>query len=1026
MLTNGSFKQTQHKLRRLAHMLAERMFQPVGRADIALMYETKEPLHQIPPDGLYAPVGQKTQWGGDGVYGWFRADYTVPAELDGKPLFLYPRMGFYEATLWLDSHIHSNYAAKHMVDTHGNHYCNRITARACAGQRFRFDLECYAFHEMPGTQPLETEERSFIFPVRQMDICLRDDEYMAFRFDLEALLSLHDVLPGNSFRRAQIENGLYYAHTKLMYDPDACTEAEFRAGLRAAAPFLKELLACHNGDTAPEISLVGHSHMDTAWLWPISETKKKCARTYANQLNLMDEYPEYTFVQSSAYHSDVIRRLYPELFARIQQAVAEGRYEPNGGVWVECDCNITGGEYMIRQFLWGQRFTRKYFGYTSDCFWLPDTFGYAFSIPQIMKGCGVKYFLTTKMSWNDTTRFPYTSFYWQGLDGTRVLTHLNRTHIGPTPEGLYAITQGDDDIREKRASRKRLFSFGKGDGGGGPEFEYIEISRRMTDLEGAPRCKYQSVSGFMQELEQTIEMPSVYAGEMYLELHRGTLTNQHQIKHDNRVCEIAIHDLELALVMDAVRRGAPASGETVTPLLNTLLVRQFHDILPGTCIHSVHEETHRVMADTISAAKQQALALLPAKEEPDEVALVNTLSFERQDTVYLKTSRAGVEGYPCQSFIDLDGERVLAVGGIRQPPLGAVTLRYADHAEAAGSPFTIDGQTVTTPFFRLRFDENGAIASMIDLRNGRELVGGLPFNTFLMAEDVPATYDNWDIDADAEDKFAPAGRLDERMVVSNGAVELRIRSRYFLTDKSYIEQDMVLSADRPMIAFDTVIGWQEEHRFLKTAFDTALRCDGVRNEIQFGCIRRSNHRSTDQEKARFEVCNHKYSDMSENSYGIAILNDSKYGLSVNEGSMRLSLHKGGMRPDAMGDKGRHVCRYAIVAHDEPYGAKSVVQPAYAFNYAPVVKNGGMSAAPLVSVAAPNVVIESVKPCEDEQQAYILRLYEATGDYARAALTVGHPVKAVWECNMLEEEQQQIDPADIALRPFEIKTIKVSY
>lgn len=1026
MLTNGSFKQTQQKLKRLTQMLAERMFQPVGQAELRLMYQTTTPLHQIPDDSLYAPVNGAAQWGGDGVYGWFRADYTVPEALDGKPLFLYPRMGFYEATLWLNGSIHSNYAAKFTVGSHGNHYCNRICASATAGEHLRFDLECYAYHDMPGTQPLVTEEQAFLYPIRPLDVCVRDDEYMAFRFDLEVLLSLHDVLPEDSFRRAQIENGLYYAHTKLLYDPDACTEEAFRAGLAAASPYLKELLACHNGDTAPQISLTGHSHMDTAWLWPISETKKKCARTYANQLNLMDEYPEYTFVQSSAYHSDVIRRLYPELFRRIQAAVAQGRYEPNGGVWVECDCNITSGEYMVRQFLWGQRFTRKYFGYTADCFWLPDTFGYAFSIPQIMKGCGVKYFLTTKMSWNDTTRFPYTSFYWQGLDGTKVLTHLNRTHIGPTPDGLYTITQGEDAIRDKRASRKRLFSFGKGDGGGGPEFEYIEAGRRMADLEGAPRCKYQSVSDFMQELEQTIEMPSVYAGEMYLELHRGTLTNQHQIKRNNRTCEIAIHDLELTLVMDAVQRGMPSSEESVAPLLGTLLVRQFHDILPGTCIHSVHEETCRVMAETIRSAQEQALALLPTRAEQNAVTLLNTLSFQRKDPVYLKTDRAGVDGYPSQTFTDLDGQQVLAVGGVTQQPLSAVTLRYSDSVSAAESPFDIDGQTVTTPFFQLHFDENGAIESLLDLRNNRELVGGLPFNTFLMAEDVSAAYDNWDLDADAEEKFAPVGKLVERSILANGAVELRIRSRYALTERSAIEQDMIISADSPMISFDTMIDWQEEHRFLKTAFDTALCCDGVRNEIQFGCIRRSNHRSTDVEKARFEVCNHKYSDMSENSYGVALLNDSKYGLSVNEGSMRLSLHKGGMRPDRLGDKGRHFCRYAIVVHDEPFGARSVIQPAYAFNYAPLAKAGVMQARPLVSVSAPNVIIEAVKPCEDAQKAYIVRLYEAAGDYARTSLAFGHAVEAACECNMLEEEQQQIDPSDIALRPFEIKTIKVRY
>ena len=1026
MLTNGSFRQTEAKLKRLARLLADRMFQPVGRAALETIYQTTEPIHHIPDDARFTPVGDTAQWGGDGVYAWFKTSYTVPESLAGQALFLYPRMGFYEATLWLNGRIHSNYAAKFVEGSHGNHYCNRITAAARAGETFDIALECYAYHDMPGTQPLENDAQNFVYLIAPVDVCVRDDEMMAFRFDLETLLSLHDVLPETSFRRAEIENALYRAHTVLFYDPDACTEEEFRSGLRAASGCLKDALARHNGDTVPEVRLTGHSHMDTAWLWPIKETIKKCARTYANQLNLMDEYPEYIFVQSSAYHGEVIRENYPELFERIRKAVAEGRYEPNGGVWVECDCNITGGEYMVRQFLWGQRFTRKYFNYTSDSFWLPDTFGYSYAIPQIMKGCGIQYFLTTKMAWNDTTRFPYTSFYWQGLDGTKVLTHLNRTHIGPTPDALHEMTDGSDAIQEKRASNLRLFSYGKGDGGGGPEFEYIESARRLTDLEGAPRCRHQSVGSFMRELEETIEMPSVYAGELYLELHRGTLTNQHEIKRNNRLCEIALHDLELALVLDAVRSGVEAREDTVRPLMNTLLVRQFHDILPGTCIHSVHEETRRVVSEAIETARAQAQALLPAASDAASVSLLNTLSFPRSDTVYLKTDRAGVEGHVSQAFTNLDGETVLAVSGVEQPALGAVTLRFADEACAAPSPFALDGDSLETPFFRVRFNENGAIASLVDRRNGRELVEGLPFNTFLMAEDLSAAWDNWDVDADLTDTFAPAGKLLERRVIADSAVELRIRSKYALSARSSIEQDMVFDASSPMIAFETVIDWQEEHRFLKTAFDTSLHCDGVRNEIQFGCIRRSNHRSTEQEKARFEICNHKYSDLSENSYGVALLNDGKYGLSVLEGSMRLSLHKGGMRPDRAGDKGRHFTRYALLVHDAPFNAESVVRPAYAFNFHPLEKAGAFDAQPLFTVSAPNVIVEAVKPCEDAERAYIVRLYEATGDYARASLAFGHKVEAVSLCNMLEEEQEAADPAALTFRPFEIKTVKVRY
>ncbi|MBR3929896.1 MAG: alpha-mannosidase [Clostridia bacterium] len=1022
MLTVRGFEQTRRKLERFCETLYQRLFTPVGQAQNLRIYETTRPLHEIPDDRLFSGVNGREKWGGEGVYGWFKGEFVVPEELDGKALYLYPRMDAYEGTLWVNGKIHSNFAAKFVEGSHGNHYCNRITASAKAGETFSFALENYAFHDMPGTQPLFYETFStYLYKMGGMDICVRDDEIMEFLFDLRTLLSLERALDDASFRKAEVQNAMYEAHLRLFYDPATCTRAQFLGGINAASAVVKGSLSKMNGEGAPFVGLIGHSHMDTAWLWPITETEKKCARTYANQLNLMEEYPEYKFIQSSAYHAEMIRRNNPDLFKRIQKAVKEGKYEPNGGVWVECDCNLTGGEYMIRQFLWGQRFTRKYFNYTSDCFWLPDTFGYSYAIPQIMKKCGVDYFLTTKMAWNDTNRFPYTSFYWQGIDGTRVLTHLNRTHIGPTPETVWEVTSGSDAIAEKRVSDMRLLSYGRGDGGGGPEFEMLEMARRLKDLSGVPRCDYTTVSEFMHELEKYIYDPSVYAGEMYLELHRGTLTNQSEIKRNNRDCEIALHNLELATVLDAVKNKKCADGSEIAPLMNDLLVRQFHDILPGTCIHTVHEEAKRVVGNAISKAREMTEAL-GKKANKNEIALTNPLSFKRKDTLHIETGLSGVKNFASQKYTDLFGKSCLAISGAEIPAFASITLK--EGAGEGASVFVMEGNTLKTPFAEITFDENGAISSMKDALNGRELVNGLPFNTFLMAEDLPAAWDNWDIDADEEEKFAPAGKLLSREVVSDGPVELRIRSKYQLSEKSFIEQDMVFDANSPLITFETIIDWQEEHRFLKTAFDTSLHADGVRSEIQFGHIRRSNHRSTDVEKARFEICNHKFSDLSENAYGIALLNDSKYGLSVNEGSMRLSLHKGGMLPDSAGDKGRHFTRYAILPHAEGFSAKSVVQPAYAFNYLPIA--GKRMENPLVSVDKDNIIIEAVKPLEDAENAYILRLYDAAGDYTKTNLSFGHAVKRICQCNMLEEEIADVEKNQLTFKPFEIKTVKVEY
>ena len=1022
MLTDRSMIQTAAKLNRLVDTLKEKIFVPVGKTEPLGMYETKQPLHEIPDASLFHHEGEK--WGGEGVYAWFRMKYTVPEELDGKELFFYPHTTFFEATLWVNGKIHSNYAAKFVEGSHGNHWCNRITAAAKAGETLNLAMECYAYHVVPGTQPVTRKKpTTFVYSVSENDICVRDDELMEFMFDLEILLKLRESLPGDSFRRAELENALYKAHLSLYYDPDTCSDEQFRAGIKAARPILKQQLAEKNGETAPYIGLIGHSHMDTAWLWPLTETEKKCARTYANTLNLMDEYPEYKFIQSSAYHSEMLRRDYPELFERIRKAVAAGRYEPNGGVWIECDCNLTGGEYMVRQFLWGQRFTRKYFGYTADCFWLPDTFGYSFAIPQIMKGCGVNYFLTTKLSWNDTNSFPLTSFKWQGMDGTQVFTHFNQTHIGPDPLTYREMTS-QNAMKEKRVTDMRLFSFGKGDGGGGPEFEMLEHARRLNDLSGTARSSYTTVSDFMKKLESTAVDPSVYAGELYLELHRGTLTNQHEIKRNNRLCEMALHNLEFATVMNAVRSGIAADGAEIVPMMETLLVHQFHDILPGTCIRPVHEETKKSIGETIS--KADALTHRILNSDGDGVVLYNMMSADRSDTIYLKGTYQGIKDADTQSFKGIDGGDYTAVHGITLPSLGSRKLVLAEK-KAQVSPFVVEENRIETPFALITFSENGEMASFIDRRNNRELVKGLPFNTFLIAEDIPAAWDNWDVDADMEEKLAPTGKLISREVISNGSVELRIRFRRRLTEKSSLTQDIVFDAATPLVSFETMIDWQDDHRFLKTAFDTALITEGVRSEIQFGNILRSNHRSTSVDKARFEICNHKYSDLSEANYGFAVLNDCKYALSVNEGSVRLSLHKGGCLPDESGDKGQHFCRYAILPHMGGFSAQNVVEPAYAFNYRPVEVTGGIEAESLCTCDDANVIIETVKPCEDAQRAYILRLYEAVGGYSSAHLTFSHEVKAMYDCNMLEEELEKLLPDDaIVFTPFKIKTIKVEY
>ncbi len=1049
MYTEKQLERMLGKLKRLEEMLEPKLFYTVGTVPMKA-FLTDGSHHDVPEESCFTTCEDGTVFEGQGIYCWFLGSYTVPQELDGKRLFVYPKIQGYEGMLWVNGKPYGNYAAKFIVHSHGNHYCDMLCKEARGGETIEMAFEYYANHYIKGTQPFLVEaQKHYRIVYHPVDICLKDEELADFYFDLKAANQMAKVLEKKSFRRAAFVRALLEIHNFISYDFENEDPEVFRMEIRRADMILKKVLQEKNAASAPWAGLIGHSHMDTAWLWHRGETEKKCARTYANQMNLMDQYPDYTFVQSSAYHGDIIKRMYPALFEEIKKRVAEGRYEPNGGVWIECDCNIPSGEYMIRQFVWGQKFTRENFDYTSDAFWLPDTFGYSASLPQIMQGCRVKYFLTTKMAWNDTNVFPYDTFYWKGIDGSRVLVHFNRTHIWPDPEMLTEnlLTDGDNTIKERAVSNMRLISYGFGDGGGGPEFGMIEMAERMKDVEGMPRTAHTTVSRFMQKLEESLVEPSTYNGELYLELHRGTLTNQHVIKRNNRKAEFALRDLEYLTVRDALRRDRAASSEHIDPLTNEMLINQFHDILPGTCIPRAHDEAIAAVGHIIAQSRKQSGEMLaewagetPAaagsasEEQKKTVTLVNTLSFQRSDVVYLPFEGYYVDGgYPQQVVEDMDGSRKLAVMGVRIPAFGSTVLSMTKDCPQSVSAFSQSGEAgeiLETPLVKVVFNDRGYLESFVDKRNGRQLRGeGYALNTLLMAEEVSLGWDNWDVDADYESKLQDCARLLERRVAADGPVEFRIRSRYGLSGKSTLEQDMIFRADSPAVIFETRMDWQDDHRFLKAAFDTTIHTDFASQEIQFGYIRRVTNRNTEIEKAKFEVSNHKYTDLSETRYGAAVLNDCKYGISVKDSQMRLSLHKGGCMPDERGDKGLHECTYAFLPHMGSLSAESVIQPAYLLNEKPLMVDGNLPMESLVSLDCDHVIVETVKPMEKNGRGFILRLYEAEGSAGKVNLTFGFPVKGLAQTNMLEEAEKEYVPArqlELEFRAFEIKTIMITY
>jgi alpha-mannosidase len=1017
-----------HKLRQVVKAYTALRFEPV----LAPECEYAETAQRLgtDPEGLdWHPAPAGTTWGDDGVTGWFRCRVSLPAACADRKVWV--RFKCPQETLFLRD-------GEPWGVFDGNHPYVCLTTKGQAGTEYALAFEAYSGHNMPGTGPDDTGIT--VLPGSRrfdgVELALEREDVSGFVFDLMTLLGLVECLDDNSLRKAQVIAGLAEVYAAIYQGPTEVEEEQWRPLLGRAREIMAPLLAQTNGSTAPLMGILGHSHMDTAWLWPVAETWRKVARTSSSIANLMEQYPELIFIQSSPCHTESMRRLYPAVFEQIRRLVAEGRYEPNGGMWGEADCNLTGGEAMVRQFLFGQRWTRQWLNYTADTLWLPDVFGYSAALPQILRGVGIEFFCTTKMAWNDTTRFPFDTFHWQGIDGTQVLAHLNSMHCWPDPKTLTAHWNW---VQHKDVQDRRLVAFGFGDGGGGPMHEMCEIARRVSDLEGCPRTRYTTVSDFMEGMRDDLgpRLP-VWVGELYLEMHRGTLTSVAPIKKGNRRCELALRDAEMLCSLAALE-GARYPGQDLHNLWETLLLNQFHDILPGSSIAQVNDQAISEFAQCLEGAErisEQALTNLVASAQKDGSALLlaNTLNWERGGSLEVPVTASGLAptdpDVQWQWVQSITGEDRLALAGVTVPSLGFKVLPLGEAGPAAKSPFTVTEDTVTTPYCTARFDAAGGIVSLVDC-SGREWVasGGV-LNALLIGEDLPSCYDNWEIERDQRLKMERETRLVRREVVADGPVQLRLRLEWELGAGSRVRQDVVFHGHSPLVEFDTEVDWHEQHRLLKSTFDLNVQTEAARHEIQYGHVERSTHQNLPQDRARFEVCCHKWSDLSDNGSGVALLNDCKYGISVEGNRLGLSLLKSGTHPDPRGDAGTHSFRYALLPHHEPFGVTSVVRPAYEFNV-PLrgrrVAADTVGPATQIAVEGDSVILESAKWAEDGE-ALVLRLYEAGKRAACARIVLPEGVTRVWQANMLEEPQQELTwegghTVKVALGPLQIVTLR---
>ncbi|MCQ2445410.1 MAG: glycosyl hydrolase-related protein, partial [Clostridia bacterium] len=843
-------------------------------------------------------------------------------------------------------------------------------------------------------------------------------------FDLSTVLSLALDAPVGDFAAGKATRALEKVFPLFILDPVHHTLPELEDSARKISALLAPVLEKGMQDESRGfVGVIGHSHMDTAWLWPMSETIRKCARTYSEAVTLMDLYPDYSFMQSSSLHMYWMKKYYPALYERIREKVKEGRYDMTGGVWVECDCNITGGEAMVRQFLYGQKFTREEFGYEMESFWLPDTFGYSASTPQIMRGCNVKYFFTTKISWNELNKFPADTFVWKGIDGSAVLTHFNRMHTMTTPKEIFQTAEA---IADPLHTDSKLMAYGFGDGGGGPTPGMMEYLKRVIGLPGLPVVKPVTPEAFMKErVEPLEESLATYEGELYLEFHRGTLTSIHNIKRNNRLAEIALHDLEFFAALS----GKGAHPETER-LWKILLQNQFHDILPGSSIPEVNDTAIKEVTALLSEATGYTGEYLDEKVAKDEskVTFFNTLSFERNKP-FAVPGTVTLKDYPTENYEAVTGEKRTLVGGLALPAFGAETAALGKD-EKKEKPFEFDANKLETPIYTAVFDENGYIASLTDKRTGREVKheGGLPLGAIMAGEDMPSQYENWETESDFEEKLFPVSVESAPEIVSDGALSFRVRNRYAIGKASHAVVDTVFYANDPEIDYEMSLDWHEKRTLLKAAFDVNVKSRTVRNEIQYGHLERPTTRNNSWDDAKYEVVNHKWSDISETRYGVALLNDCKYGISARGTLLMLSLHKGGQRPDYRADEGLHTMRYALLPHVGGFSSDNVVKPAYAFNY-PVFMAAGALCEPMkkVVLSESNVIVEAVKSPEDGGKGVVLRLYECEGAETRTALT-WEGMEAAEETNMLEENARALavenNAVTLNFHPFEIKTVRI--
>lgn len=777
---------------------------------------------------------------------------------------------------------------------------------------------------------------------------------------------------------------------------DSLLKQSFRAfkksGANAAREVLKPQFDKPVFEKQTEYYCIGHAHIDLAWLWPIRETKRKVARTFSNQLRNIKKYDNFIFAQSQPQMWVWLKEEYPDLYERVKQAVKDGRIETQGGMWVEGDTNLTSGESWIRQALYGKRFWMQEFGYDTKLCWLPDVFGFPASLPQVLRGCGMEYFMTIKLISNTQNQFPYKTFNWTGIDGSTVLAHmepLGDYNAGASP---LAIFKGNARNTEKDIIPKALLIYGDGDGGGGPGEGHIEYIQRHKKLFN---CKVSKSIDLFDDLQPYREIMPTHKGELYYERHQGCYTSQANSKKWNRKMENTLHKVEWLGAM-AKLAGKDYDHAQMEQIWKEVLLYQFHDILPGSSIKRVYDESVARYAILYSSLMQQQQQSVAALGQQQGRKIVNPVGFARNE--WIKDGddwyRVNVAPY--------------SISALPQP------------AQVNASELSFDDYTIQNSKIRVVFASNGEITSLYDKEGDKELVGKY-FNKFTIYSDPFMFYNAWDIDI----HYPEMKKWDMKLVSVRTYIDgvNVVREQTYKYDKSTLVQKISLAVEDNMVVFDTTVDWDEEYKMLRADFIPAFFADEVNCDIQFGTFNRTTKQDNKVNWAQFEVCAHKYVNIDGNDYGFALLNDCKYGHRAKDGFLSLCLLRSPKFPDKTCDIGTHTFRYAVLPHKKPLMQSDVIARAYAFNNPLELTNDGVCVQSPFTVESGNIIVETIKVSEDSK-GIVIRVYESKGESCTTSATADKRFTKAYDCDMLENEKGECDLSKLTFRPFEIKTIKL--